>query len=121
MAKDGHPSQIIKAHDSPHGDGWSMPSASTPDEAASLVAAQVADGADCIKVMIEEGTVPVHPGLPVMTTDTLRAGVDQAHQLGKTVIAHAMTVKATEQAFITRCSCSSGPGGRWASCLTAKR
>ncbi|PSL08111.1 imidazolonepropionase-like amidohydrolase [Haloactinopolyspora alba] len=99
MAKDGHPSQLIKAHNNLAGDGWSMPSASTPDEAAALVAAQVADGADYIKVMIEEGTVLGHPGLPVMTTDTLRAGVDQAHHLNKKVIAHAMTVRATEQAL----------------------
>lgn len=102
MAPGGHPSQLIADLDEhrPGGSdgGWTPPSVSTPQEAVAHVDAMVAQGADYIKVMIEEGTVMGHPGLPMIPADALRAGIEQAHRHGKQVIAHALTLAATEQA-----------------------
>ncbi|MCQ4045087.1 amidohydrolase family protein [Streptantibioticus rubrisoli] len=101
MAKDGHPHELIAelAEHRPGGGGWTPPSVSTPAEAVAHVRAMVSQGADYIKVMIEEGTVMGHPGLPMISTEALKAGVAEAHLLGKKVIAHAMTLAATEQAI----------------------
>lgn len=102
MAPGGHPSEFVAELSDDHkpgGEGWAMPSVSTPEEAVAYVNARVAEGADYIKVMIEEGTVMGHPNLPVISTETLQAGVAEAHRLGKKVIAHALTLAATEQAI----------------------
>ncbi|WP_269858079.1 amidohydrolase family protein [Streptomyces sp. RPT161] len=101
MAKDGHPHELIAelAEHRPGGGGWTPPSVSTPAEAVAHVRAMTGQGADYIKVMIEEGTVMGHPGLPMISTAALKAGVAEAHLLGKKVIAHAMTLAATEQAI----------------------
>ncbi|RFA17864.1 amidohydrolase family protein [Subtercola boreus] len=115
-APDGHPSELMGGpppedttpHESdatgrdadehgPH--GFVMPSATTPDEAIAFVKQLVATGSDYIKVMIEEGTVLASPGLPMMTNDTLVAAVRAAHEHGKTVLAHALTLHATQQAI----------------------
>ncbi len=115
-APDGHPSELMggpqpedtNPHESdatgrdadehgPH--GFVMPSATTPEEAIAFVEQLVATGSDYIKVMIEEGTVLASPGLPMMTNDTLHAAVRAAHEHGKTVIAHALTLEATQQAI----------------------
>ncbi|MEY9930724.1 imidazolonepropionase-like amidohydrolase [Catenulispora sp. GP43] len=103
MAKGGHPSELM--HDlgehepGAEHEGWEMPSVSTPDEARAHVQRFAQAGADYIKVMIEEGTTMGHPGLPVIDSETLRAGVDEAHKLGLKVIAHATTLDATRQAL----------------------
>lgn len=103
MAPGGHPGQLVDdlVEHSPGGEeqGWTMPSVSTPEEAVAYVRARVSEGADYIKVMIEEGTVMGHPDLPVIGVETLRAGVAEAHRLGRKVIAHALTLEATEQAL----------------------
>ncbi|WP_399896347.1 amidohydrolase family protein [Streptomyces sp. BBFR51] len=104
MAKDGHPSELmgdLGEHDPAAGEhkGWQMPSVSTPDEARAHVQAFAQAGADYIKVMIEEGTVMGHAGLPVIDSTTIKAGVDEAHRLGLKVIAHAITLAATRQAL----------------------
>ena len=83
-------------HGAPH--EFVMPSASTPQEAEAFVEQLVAGGSDYIKVMIEEGSVLAAPGLPMMTNQTLLAAVAAAHRHGKTVVAHALTLQATEQA-----------------------
>ncbi len=110
-APGGHPSELMAdvehAWDAPHpggvGDGhahdFEMPSASTPDEAAAFVAARVAEDADYIKVMIEEGSVLGHPGLPLLSNATLAAAVREGHRHGKLVIAHVLTAQATLQAL----------------------
>ncbi|WP_250562512.1 amidohydrolase family protein [Sphaerisporangium fuscum] len=101
MAPGGHPHELIAELNEhrPGGQGWTPPSVSTPEEAVAFVNARVAEGADYIKVMIEEGTVMGHPGLPMISTETLRAGVAEAHRLGRQVIAHAMTLESTVQAI----------------------
>ncbi len=122
-APDGHPSELMGGpppgddthpdtspgehgdtapgeHGDEHGPhGFVMPSASTPQEAVAFVEQLVAGGSDYIKVMIEEGSVLASPGLPMMTNQTLLAAVGAAHDHGMTVIAHALTLQATEQAL----------------------
>ncbi|TCO65029.1 amidohydrolase family protein [Actinocrispum wychmicini] len=93
-APGGHPTQLA---DESHGE-WVLPTVSTPREAKELVAQRVAEGADYIKVMIEEGSVLKSPGLPQMSAETLAAGVEEAHRLGKQVVAHTLTLEATQQA-----------------------
>lgn len=103
MAKGGHPSELIETMNEDErpggGEGWVMPSVSTPDEAVRHVNAMAAAGADYIKVMIEEGALMGHPGLPTIDTASLRSGVAEAHRLGLKVIAHAITYDATVQAI----------------------
>lgn len=91
-APGGHPTQWASDDD------WVLPTAATPREAAELVAKRVAEGADYIKVMIEDGAVLKSPGLPQMSAETLAAAVQEAHRLGKQVVAHALTLDATQQA-----------------------
>lgn len=101
MAPGGHPAEFMAdlGEHRPGGAGFTLPSVSTPAEAQAYVAARVAEGADYIKVMIEEGTLMGHPGLPMIAPETLQAGVDEAHRLGRQVVAHAMTLDATRQAI----------------------
>ena len=75
------------------------PTASTPEEAIEFVAARVADGADYIKIMIEEGSVLAAPGLPMLSHPTVIAAVLAAHRHGKLAIAHALTSSAARQAI----------------------
>ncbi|RFA12108.1 imidazolonepropionase [Subtercola boreus] len=117
-APDGHPSELLggpqadqhsvdqerlgedPAAGPQHGPhGFVMPSATTPEEAVEFVEQLVATGSDYIKVMIEEGSVLASPGLPMMTNDTVVAAVQAGHKHGKTVVAHALTLKATRQAI----------------------
>ena len=72
--------------------------ASTPSEARAFVAARITDGADYIKIMIEEGTVLQEPGLPQPQQSTIEAAVQAAHAVGKLAIAHTLTAEAAEQA-----------------------
>lgn len=73
--------------------------ATTPEEAASIVDERVEQGADYIKIMIEDGTVFGHPGMPDVTDDVIAATCDEAHRFGKMAVAHTMSIKATERAI----------------------
>ncbi|MFD2468646.1 amidohydrolase family protein [Amycolatopsis silviterrae] len=101
MADGGHPGELMDdlGDHGPGEGGWKMPHVSTPDEAVAHVNAFVEQGADYIKVMIEEGTVMGHPGLPMIDLAAVKAGVAEAHRLGMKVIAHAVTLEATRQAL----------------------
>ena len=101
-ARQGPPSGVGPLHGPPgHGHqlGLRPPSATTPAEAVEFVAARIADGADYIKIMIEEGSVLKAPGLPLMSTETIITAVKEAHRYGKIAIAHALTYEATQQAI----------------------
>ena len=78
------------AHDGPP-PGYAFPFCATPAEAAKMIEQQVAEGYDYVKIMIEDGTVVGHPGLPVISDDVLAAAVREAHRHGKLAIAHATT------------------------------
>ncbi|WP_416655881.1 amidohydrolase family protein [Bacillus amyloliquefaciens] len=76
-----------------------IPQVTTVKEAIKHVHTQVKNGADFIKVMIEEGTVMGAPGLPVLSDAILKAAVDEAHKLEKIVIAHVLTAQSSQEAI----------------------
>ncbi|AQS05869.1 amidohydrolase family protein [Clostridium beijerinckii] len=73
--------------------------ASTPEEAAAIVAERVAQGADYIKIMVEDGTVFGHPDTPDLTDEAIATSCSESHRFGKIAVAHAMSLKATERAI----------------------
>ncbi|MEO2204854.1 amidohydrolase family protein [Paenibacillus pabuli] len=76
-----------------------IPQVTTVKEAIKHVHTQVENGADYIKIMIEEGTVMGAPGLPVLNDEILKASVTEAHKLDKLVIAHVLTALSSQQAI----------------------
>ncbi|GIP10339.1 MAG: amidohydrolase family protein [Paenibacillus macerans] len=105
-APDGHPLELLppevaaqmKAKAASVGTALNK-YASTPEEATRLVAERVTQGADYIKIMIEEGTVFGKPGTPDVTDEVIAAACSEAHRFGKMAVAHTMTIKATERAI----------------------
>ncbi|KAJ9500973.1 hypothetical protein H2202_003531 [Exophiala xenobiotica] len=104
---DGHPNQLTKKLDLPmpqpdHSCGSNheplLMNARTPDEAIAFVRQRVKEGADYIKIMIEEGSVFQSPGLPMLSQETVSAAVQETHRQNKLAIAHAMTYDAAEAA-----------------------
>lgn len=71
------------------------PFASTPDEAIFVVDSLIQSGSDYIKIMVEDGHVLGAPGLPVLDPIVMKVAVRAAHEQGKLVVAHALTVAAT--------------------------
>lgn len=75
-----------------------FPSVQTPEQARRFVAQQVANGADYIKVFIEDGSTIGYPGLPVIEQPVLLAAIGAAHDHGKLAIAHVSTAEGTSRA-----------------------
>ena len=71
----------------------------TVDGAIRFVREQIDNGADYVKIMIEEGTVMNAPGLPMLSQAVLKAAVGEAHRFGKLAIAHVLTAEATQTAI----------------------
>jgi imidazolonepropionase-like amidohydrolase len=76
-----------------------VPQVTTVEEAIKHVHTQVENGADYIKIMIEEGTVMGAPGLPVLSDEILKAAVAEAHKFDKIVIAHVLTAHSSQIAI----------------------
>ncbi|MGO4108191.1 amidohydrolase family protein [Paenibacillus sp. YAF4_2] len=76
-----------------------IPQVTTVEEAIKHVHTQVENGADYIKIMIEEGTVMGAPGLPVLSDEILKTAVDEAHKFDKLVIAHVLTALSSKAAI----------------------
>ncbi|OQV03687.1 hypothetical protein CLAIMM_08703 [Cladophialophora immunda] len=100
---DGHPNQLTKKLDLPvpHTNPSEtstgeklLINATTADEAIAFVRQRVREGADYIKIMIEEGSIFRSPGLPMLSQETILAAVSEAHNHNKLAIAHAMTYEA---------------------------
>jgi len=110
----GHPSEYgppdedgsqSDTPDTPHGRGddgppghFAFPFCSTPQETVKMIEQQVGQGCDYVKIMIEDGTVVGHPGLPMITGEVLATAVKEAHRHGKLAIAHATTASAALRA-----------------------
>lgn len=71
----------------------------TPAEAVKFVDRQIANGADYIKIFIEDGSCIGYPGLPVLDNQTIRAAISEAHRQYKLTIVHATTAEATKHAI----------------------
>jgi imidazolonepropionase-like amidohydrolase len=91
--------ELTLAPEHGHRFGIEAINATNPGEAIKFVAARIADGAEYIKIMIEEGTVLKAPGLPMLADDTLLTAVNEAHPHSKLAVVHALTAAATEQAI----------------------
>ena len=78
---------------------YSYPFVSTPDEAVKHVVKQVSEGADYIKIFIEDGTVVGSPNLPTPTDETIRAAVAEAHRHNKMALFHTTTAAAAAKAI----------------------
>jgi len=68
----------------------------------ATVRQEVDRGADLIKIMATGGamTMSSDPGRPQFPADTLRRAVDQAHQLGRPVAAHAHSTRGIHEAIV---------------------
>jgi imidazolonepropionase-like amidohydrolase len=103
-APEGHPHELVPKEAIPKMPQGFDPSefikfAATPAEAAKVVAKRVAQGANYIKIMVEDGMVFGKPGTPDLTDEVLAAACTEAHRFGKMAVAHTMTVKASERAI----------------------
>jgi imidazolonepropionase-like amidohydrolase len=77
---------------------YRYPCVSTADEAVIFVDKQIAQGADYIKIFIEDGTCIGFPGLPVLDDEILIAAVKEAHRKGRMAIAHVTTAEGGQRA-----------------------
>ena len=77
---------------------YRYPCVSTPDEAVKFVDKQIAQGADYIKIFIEDGSCIGFPGLPVLGDEILVAAVKEAHRKGRMAIAHVTTAEGGQRA-----------------------
>jgi imidazolonepropionase-like amidohydrolase len=91
-APNGHPTQLRHGQDDPV-----LPTVADPHEVAKFIDDRIAEGADYIKVLIEDGSVLNTP-VPVIDNDVVKTAVSAAHERGLKVLAHTLTVEATRQA-----------------------
>lgn len=89
----GHPSMLIGTYFAEQ-----YPVVHSVQDAADFVDARVAEGADYIKLLIDDGTAVGHAG-PSLTEEMARAIVEAAHGHGKLALAHATSLDGTEQAI----------------------
>ncbi len=75
-----------------------FPTVAGPEHADAFVADRVADGADHLKIFIEDGTVAGRP-MPTMSDATVVALVAAAHERGLRTAAHTWTRSAVRQAI----------------------
>lgn len=88
---DGHPHQLRKGEGDPP---W--PTATRVDEIPAFVEARIAEGADYLKVLVEDGHV-FGSSLPALAPELVAATVREGHDRDKIVLAHAMTIETADQ------------------------
>ncbi|WP_067170417.1 amidohydrolase family protein [Microtetraspora niveoalba] len=92
-APGGHPTQLLAALSGTVLDGvdaTAIDFVSDPAQVPAFVAARLAEGADYLKIVIDDGAVH-GADLPVMTPEIAAALAAAAHEAGLRVIAHAIT------------------------------
>jgi len=92
-APGGHPNQLVEI-----GMLKPFPTIAGPDQAEAFVAERIAEGADHLKIFIEDGTVAGKP-MPTISPETVVALVAAAHDRGLRTAAHTWTRSATRQAI----------------------
>ena len=96
----GHPSQYMKSSNNLLlRFFYRYPFVSTPEEAVKFVKKQVDNGADYVKIFIEDGTTVGFPGLRVVSNEIIFATVKEAHRLDKMAIAHVTTFEGGQKAI----------------------
>ncbi|WP_406629850.1 amidohydrolase family protein [Amycolatopsis sp. WGS_07] len=88
---DGHPHQLRKGEGDPP---W--PTAARPEDIPAFVEGRIAEGADYLKVLVEDGEL-FGANLPRLAPELVSATVRESHTRGKMVLAHAMTAETAEQ------------------------
>lgn len=92
-APGGHPTQLIAALTGTvldPGDVTDIDTVTDPAQAPAIVAARIAEGADFLKIVIDDGSV--HGAeLPALTPEAAAALTAAAHDAGLRVVAHAIT------------------------------
>ncbi|QWF77742.1 amidohydrolase family protein [Amycolatopsis sp. CA-230715] len=88
---DGHPHQLRKGEGDPE---W--PTATRVAEIPAFVEARIDEGADYLKVLVEDGHL-FGSSLPSLAPELVAATVREGHARGKMVLAHAMTVDTANQ------------------------
>ncbi|WP_276203962.1 amidohydrolase family protein [Rhodococcus opacus] len=89
----GHPSMMIGTYFAEQ-----YPVVKSLDDASAFVAARVAEGADYIKLLIDDGTALGHD-VPTLGEDVARAIANAAHDHGKMAVAHVTSLAGAEQAL----------------------
>lgn len=84
-------------HPTPPG-GGGLPTLTRPEEAQAFADARIAEGADYIKVILDDFS-EFHRRIPTLDAPTLRALVLAAHERGKLVVAHVLTAKYAQEAI----------------------
>lgn len=104
-APDGHPTELLppaviarQKEMAVKIGGTIKKEATTPEEAVERVDERVAQGADYIKLMIEDGAVFGHPGTPNLSDEVISAACAESHKNGKMAVAHTMTIEASLRA-----------------------
>jgi imidazolonepropionase-like amidohydrolase len=86
----GHPAFLMAQA------GFEVPTIDTVEEVADFVAARVAEGADYIKLIVDDGAALGNP-LPALTPELTEAIVDEAHRHNLMALAHVMTQQGARQ------------------------
>jgi len=89
---DGHPHQLREGLGDPV---W--PTATVPAEAPAFVEGRLAEGADYIKIMVEDGAA-FGTSLPVVPREVVAAVVEAAHERGVMAVVHTFSAAATRVA-----------------------
>lgn len=90
---DGHPHQLRRGESDPP---W--PTAPRVEEVPAFVEGRIAEGADYIKVLVEDGHVfGSDPLLPTLAPELVAATVREAHARDRMVLAHVMTLDTVDQ------------------------
>ncbi|MFT4288524.1 amidohydrolase family protein [Nocardioides sp.] len=89
----GHPTYLMPADHIQH-----FPYIDDAAMAERFVVDRIAEGADWIKVFIEDGTVTGAGPIPMVTPEIVRAVVAAAHAHGRMVVAHATALAAARTA-----------------------
>jgi imidazolonepropionase-like amidohydrolase len=95
----GHPTEYMSSTNLLIRLFYHYPTVSTADEAVKFVDKQIGEGADYIKIFIEDGTCIGFPGLPILGDEILNAAVSEAHRNGKMAIAHVTTAEGGQRAI----------------------
>jgi imidazolonepropionase-like amidohydrolase len=96
----GNPATVPGGHPSQMG-GPPFPTLTGPDQAQAFVDARIAEGADYIKIIHDDGsTWPwTHDRVPILDNPTMRALVVAAHRRGKVAVVHVLSEQQARDAI----------------------
>jgi imidazolonepropionase-like amidohydrolase len=96
----GNPATVPGGHPSQMG-GPPFPTLTGPDQAQAFVDARIAEGADYIKIIHDDGsTWPwTHDRVPMLDNPTMRALVVAAHRRGKLAVVHVLSEQQARDAI----------------------